>query len=137
MARSTKPKEEDMHSSSRRLTLRTLVAGVTLLGVGALVSRARAASIKPSADSALIVVDVQNCFIPGGTLPVNKGDEIVPIINGLAKKFENVVITQDWHMPGHTSFASSHAGKKPFETTKLSYGTQVLWPDHCVQGSAD
>jgi nicotinamidase/pyrazinamidase len=107
------------------------------MGAGGFASRVYAAAIKPRADSALIVVDVQNCFIPGGTLPVNKGDEIVPIINNLAKKFENVVITQDWHTPAHTSFASSHPGKKPFETIQLSYGTQVLWPDHCVQGSSD
>jgi len=125
-----------MHNPSRRLTLRTL-AGLGLMSAGGLTTLARAAAIKPGADSALIVVDVQNCFIPGGTLPVNKGDEIVPLINGLAKKFENVVITQDWHTPAHTSFASSHAGKKPFETTKLAYGTQVLWPDHCVQGTND
>jgi nicotinamidase/pyrazinamidase len=107
------------------------------MGAGGFTSLVRAAPIKPRGDAALIVVDVQNCFVPGGTLPVKNGDEIVPIINGLAKKFENVVITQDWHTPGHTSFASSHPGKKPFETTKVSYGTQVLWPDHCVQGSAD
>jgi len=125
-----------MHNPSRRLMLRTF-AGLGLIGAGGLVSFARAAAIKPAADSALIVVDVQNCFIPGGTLPVNKGDEIVPIINAMAKKFENVVITQDWHTPGHTSFASAHSGKKPFETIKLSYGTQVLWPDHCVQGTND
>jgi nicotinamidase/pyrazinamidase len=116
--------------------LRTF-AGIGLMGAGGVISFARAAAIKPGADSVLIVVDVQNCFIPGGTLPVNKGDEIVPIINAMAKKFENVVITQDWHTPGHTSFASAHDGKKPFETIKLSYGTQVLWPDHCVQGTND
>jgi nicotinamidase/pyrazinamidase len=125
-----------MVDSSRRLTLRTL-AGLGLMSAGGLVTVARAAPIKPGASSALIVVDVQNCFIPGGTLPVNKGDEIVPIINALAKKFENVVITQDWHTPGHTSFASTHAGKKPFETTKVFYGNQVLWPYHCVQGTND
>jgi len=85
----------------------------------------------------LIVTDVQNCFIPGGTLPVAKGDEIVPMVNNLARRFENVVITQDWHPRGHASFASSHAGKKPFETTQLHYGEQVLWPDHAVQGSED
>ncbi|HUL65580.1 MAG TPA: bifunctional nicotinamidase/pyrazinamidase [Burkholderiaceae bacterium] len=125
-----------MHNPSRRFMLRTF-AGIGLMGAGGLVSFARAAAIKPGADSVLIVVDVQNCFIPGGTLPVTKGDEIVPIINAMAKKFENVVITQDWHTPGHTSFASAHEGKKPFETIKLSYGTQVLWPDHCVQGTND
>src|SRR5882672_3625638 len=129
-------KEEEMNNSKRRAMLQTL-AGLGLLSAGGLTSFVRAAPMKPGADSALIVVDVQNCFVPGGTLPVNKGDEVVPIINGLAKKFENVVITQDWHTPGHTSFASSHPGKKPFETTKLAYGTQVLWPDHCVQGTDD
>src|SRR5215467_13119769 len=107
--------EEEMHNPNRRLMLR-MFAGLGLMGAGGLVSFARAAAIKPGADSVLIVVDVQNCFIPGGTLPVNKGDEIVPIINAMAKKFENVVITQDWHTPGHTSFASAHEGKKPFET---------------------
>ena len=65
------------------------------------------------------------------------GEQVVPVINRLAKLFDNVVVTQDWHTPGHASFASAHAGKKPFETTKLSYGTQVLWPDHCVQGTPD
>jgi nicotinamidase/pyrazinamidase len=78
---------------------------------------------------------VQNCFIPGGSLAVNDGDKIIPIINRLAPAFEHVVLTQDWHTPGHVSFASSHPGKKPFDTTSLPYGTQVLWPDHCVQGT--
>jgi nicotinamidase/pyrazinamidase len=87
------------------------------------------------ADACLIVVDVQNDFIPGGALAVAKGDEVVPIANRLAARFENVVLTQDWHPRGHASFASSHPGKKPFETVELSYGTQVLWPDHCVQGT--
>ena len=87
--------------------------------------------------AALIVVDVQNCFVTGGTLPVKDGEQVVPVINRIAATFENIVVTQDWHTPGHASFASSHAGKKPFETTKLRYGTQVLWPDHCVQGTAD
>ena len=96
-----------------------------------------AATIKPDAKSALIVVDVQNCFVDGGTLPVKGGAQIVPIINKLAASFENIVVTQDWHTPGHASFASTHAGKKPFETTQMPYGTQVLWPDHCVQGSDD
>ena len=96
-----------------------------------------AGKIKPAANSALIVVDVQNCFVTGGTLPVKGGEEVVPVINRLAAGFENVVLTQDWHTKGHASFASAHAGKKPFETTKLAYGTQVLWPDHCVQGTDD
>ena len=92
---------------------------------------------KLGSNTALIVVDVQNCFVTGGTLPVKDGEAIVPLINTLAKGFKNVVITQDWHTPGHVSFASAHAGKKPFEVTKLAYGTQVLWPDHCVQGTKD
>ncbi|MCA0325426.1 MAG: bifunctional nicotinamidase/pyrazinamidase [Proteobacteria bacterium] len=96
-----------------------------------------AATVKAGPKAALIVVDVQNCFVDGGTLPVKGGAEVVPVINKLAGGFENIVITQDWHTPGHASFASSHPGKKPFETTQLSYGTQVLWPDHCVQGSED
>ena len=91
--------------------------------------------IKPEADSVLIVVDVQNCFMPGGSLAVKRGDEVVPIINKLAQSFQNVVITQDWHHPQHISFASQHPGKKPFEQIELPYGAQVLWPDHCVQGT--
>ncbi len=93
------------------------------------------AKIKPGSQDLLLVVDVQNCFMPGGSLAVNDGDKIVPIINRIAPAFEHVILTQDWHTPGHISFASSHAGKKPFETVSLPYGTQVLWPDHCVQGT--
>ena len=109
-------------------------AGVILFGSGSL---ARAAAVKPDSKSALIVVDVQNCFVTGGTLAVKGGEEVVPVINKLAPAFQNIVVTQDWHTPGHISFASAHTGKKPFETTKLAYGTQVLWPDHCVQGTPD
>ena len=84
----------------------------------------------------LVVVDVQNDFIPGGALAVPQGDEVVPEINRLAARFDDVILTQDWHPRGHASFASSHPGKKPFETIELPYGSQVLWPDHCVQGTA-
>lgn len=94
-----------------------------------------AATIKPSNRDVFIVVDVQNCFIPGGSLAVKDGDQIVPVINKLAKGFRHVVMTQDWHTPDHVSFASQHAGKKPFEMIDLPYGKQVLWPDHCVQGT--
>ena len=83
----------------------------------------------------LIVVDVQNDFCPGGALAVPRGDEIVPVVNRLAARFRNVVLTQDWHPAGHFSFASTHPGKKPFETIAAPYGPQVLWPDHCVQGT--
>ena len=111
-----------------------IAAGGLVLAAG---SRAFAqAKIKPGPQDVLLVVDVQNCFIPGGSLAVNDGDKIIPIINRLAPAFEHVVLTQDWHTPGHVSFASSHPGKKPFETTSLPYGTQVLWPDHCVQGTS-
>ncbi|TAN55368.1 MAG: bifunctional nicotinamidase/pyrazinamidase [Betaproteobacteria bacterium] len=84
----------------------------------------------------LIVVDVQNDFMPGGALAVPRGDEVVPVINRIAAQFEWIVATQDWHPRAHASFASSHPGRKPFETTRLPYGEQVLWPDHCVQGTA-
>ena len=90
---------------------------------------------KPGLSSASVVVDVQNCFLPGGSLAVKDGDQVIPVINRIAKEFENVVMTQDWHTAHHISFASSHEGKKPFEVIKLAYGNQVLWPDHCVQGS--
>ena len=89
----------------------------------------------PGARSVLIVVDVQNDFCPGGALAVGDGDQVVPVINRLAARFENVVLTQDWHPAGHASFASSHPGRKPFEVIPLGYGPQVLWPDHCIQGS--
>ena len=90
---------------------------------------------KPGPDAALLVVDVQNSFTPGGSLVVNEGGEIIPLVNRLARGFENVVLTQDWHPAGHISFASSHPGKKPFDLIDLPYGSQVLWPDHCIQGS--
>jgi nicotinamidase/pyrazinamidase len=86
-------------------------------------------------NSVLLVMDVQNDFLPGGALAVPRGDEVVPRVNRLASKFANVILTQDWHPPDHISFASRHAGRKPFESIELAYGTQVLWPDHCVQGS--
>jgi len=84
----------------------------------------------------LLVVDIQNDFCSGGSLSVPRGDEVVPLINGLAGKFAHVVLTQDWHPRGHLSFSSSYPGKKPYQTIEVAYGTQVLWPDHCVQGTA-
>jgi nicotinamidase/pyrazinamidase len=83
----------------------------------------------------LLVVDIQKDFCPDGRLAVPRGDEVVPIVNRIAAKFTNVLLTQDWHPPGHLSFASSHPGKRPYETIEVDYGQQVLWPDHCVQGS--
>jgi nicotinamidase/pyrazinamidase len=83
----------------------------------------------------LIIVDVQSDFCPGGALAVPQGDQIVPAVNRLAAEFAHVVLTQDWHPRGHASFASSHPGKQPFDAIDLSYGRQILWPDHCVQGT--
>jgi nicotinamidase/pyrazinamidase len=91
---------------------------------------------KPDAEnSALIVIDLQNDFCPGGALAVSGGDEIVPLVNRLAGSFDHVILTQDWHPAGHSSFASSHAGKAPFASIQMPYGLQTLWPDHCVQGT--
>lgn len=84
---------------------------------------------------ALIVIDVQNDFCPGGALAVSGGDAIVPLVNRLVGAFDHVVLTQDWHPAGHSSFASTHEGSAPFETVEMPYGTQTLWPDHCVQGT--
>jgi nicotinamidase/pyrazinamidase len=83
----------------------------------------------------LLVIDVQNDFCPGGRLAVPRGDEVVPLVNRLARQFDHVVLTQDWHPSGHSSFASSHPAKQPFETVTLAHGPQILWPDHCVQGT--
>lgn len=91
--------------------------------------------LRPGPTDALLVVDVQVDFLPGGRLAVAGGDEIVAPVNALARRFAVVVATQDWHPADHVSFASNHPGKTPFETIELSYGTQVLWPDHCVIGS--
>jgi len=124
-------------NSTRRENLKFLAAFGALALSGRGLDAIAAGPVKPGRDSALVVVDVQNCFVTGGTLPVKGGEDVVPVINKLARLFENVIVTQDWHTPGHASFASTHAGKKPFETTRLSYGTQVLWPDHCVQGTPD
>ena len=85
--------------------------------------------------SALLVIDVQNDFTPGGQLAVPEGDLIVPLINRLGGLFKQVIIAQDWHPSGHASFASSHPGRKPYDVIQLPYGEQVLWPDHCVQGT--
>jgi nicotinamidase/pyrazinamidase len=90
--------------------------------------------IQPS--DLLLVIDVQNDFCPGGALAVGEGDAVVPVINRLAERFDHVVLTQDWHPAGHSSFASSHPGSSPFETVAMPYGPQTLWPDHCVQGTA-
>lgn len=84
---------------------------------------------------ALLVVDVQYDFCPGGSLPVPEGDTIIPLINALSARFDRVILTQDWHPPGHSSFASSYPGRQPYDTVTMPYGEQILWPDHCVQGS--
>jgi nicotinamidase/pyrazinamidase len=125
-------------STNRRQFLSSAMGGIVAAGAAGGARRAWAqgtAKIKPAGSDVLLVVDVQNDFIPGGALPVKEGDQVVPLVNQIATGFRHVILTQDWHTPGHISFASTHPGKKPFETTKLAYGTQVLWPDHCVQGT--
>lgn len=89
--------------------------------------------MRPGPDDCLLVVDVQNDFMPGGALAVPHGDEIVPVVNRLARVFPHVVLTQDWHPADHVSFAANHAGAEPFQMLALPYGQQVLWPVHCVQ----
>lgn len=86
---------------------------------------------------ALVVVDVQNGFTTGGGLPVPHGEDVVPVINRIGRRFANVILTQDWHPPGHASFASSHPGRRAYEVIDLPYGPQMLWPDHCVQDTVD
>ena len=93
------------------------------------------APVSRQSGDVLLVIDVQNDFCPGGHLAVPGGDEVVPVINGLIELFDHVVLTQDWHPAGHSSFASSHSGAEPFSQTTMPYGPQTLWPDHCIQGS--
>jgi nicotinamidase/pyrazinamidase len=122
---------------NRRNVLRALSgACAAVLGAKTLLA-ASLGKIKPDIASALLIIDVQNCFVAGGSLAVKDGDAVVPVINRIAPAFENVILTQDWHPPGHASFASTYPGRKPYETIKLAYGNQVLWPDHCVQGTSD
>ncbi len=119
--------------TNRRNLLASSAGSLVLCLMG---SRVAAALKLPAGDNdVFVVVDVQNCFVPGGSLAVMGGDEIVPLVNRLAKRFRHVVLTQDWHTADHVSFASQHPGKKPFDTVALPYGTQLLWPDHCVQGT--
>ena len=123
---------------SRRDTLIHMAAGAAAAAAPmsvATLARGQTMTIKPNADDVLVIVDVQYDFLPGGSLAVPDGGAVIAPINALARRFQHVVLTQDWHPAGHASFASSHPGKKPFETTQLSYGTQVLWPDHCIQGT--
>src|ERR1700733_3319893 len=114
---------------------RQILAGLGTMVIASAIPKALSAAtpIKIDDASALLVIDVQNGFLPGGSLAVKDGDQVIPVINRIAKSFANVVMTQDWHTAGHISFASSHPGKKPFELIDLPYGKQVLWPDHCVQ----
>jgi nicotinamidase/pyrazinamidase len=126
----TVDRREFLKGAGRSLVVAGIAGAARVVG-----AQTGSMKMKPTAQDVLLVIDVQNCFTPGGSLAVKEGDQIIPLINRLATAFEHVVLTQDWHTPGHISFASSHAGKKPFETTQLPYGTQVLWPDHCVQGT--
>ncbi len=119
---------------NRRQIILTTIQATAIAGLMPMAAQA-ADKIAIDDKSVLLVIDVQNCFLPGGSLAVKDGDQVVPVINRIAKSFANVVMTQDWHTVGHVSFASSHSGKKPFEVIDLNYGKQVLWPDHCVQGT--
>jgi nicotinamidase/pyrazinamidase len=92
--------------------------------------------IRPADDDLLLIIDVQKDFCPGGALAVTDGDAVVPVINRLIERFDHVVLTQDWHPAGHSSFATSHPGSAPFESIAMPYGEQTLWPDHCIQGSS-
>jgi nicotinamidase/pyrazinamidase len=94
-----------------------------------------ASPISINSQDVLLVIDLQADFMPGGALAVDGGHEVIPLVNQLAARFEHVAVTQDWHPPGHASFASTHEGAKPFETKRLEYGDQTLWRDHCVQGT--
>jgi nicotinamidase/pyrazinamidase len=91
--------------------------------------------ISVSDNDLLLIIDVQNDFCPGGALAVADGDAVVPVVNRLAERFDHVVLTQDWHPSGHSSFATAHPGSAPFETISMAYGPQTLWPDHCIQGT--
>ncbi|KWV51708.1 nicotinamidase [Bradyrhizobium macuxiense] len=91
--------------------------------------------MKIERDDLLLVIDVQNDFCPGGALAVADGDAVVPVVNRLAGRFDHVVLTQDWHPAGHSSFATSHPGAAAFSTVSMPYGPQMLWPDHCIQGT--
>src|SRR6516225_9642326 len=91
---------------------------------------------RPTSGDLLLIVDIQNDFCAGGSLSVPGGDEVVPLINRLASAFAHAALTQDWHPRDHLSFASEHEGRQPFETVRLSYGMQTLWPEHCVQGTS-
>ena len=84
---------------------------------------------------ALLLIDLQLDFMPGGALAITGGDEVIPVCNALARRFQHVILTQDWHPPGHISFASSHAGAAPFTVVEVAYGAQTLWPEHCLQGT--
>jgi nicotinamidase/pyrazinamidase len=135
--RVTQRTEDDMMDCNRRDFLKGAASMMVLAGMsGTAAAAAAQGKIKSGGDDVLLVVDVQNCFTPGGSLAVKEGDQIIPLVNRIARAFQHVVLTQDWHTPGHISFASSHPGKKPFETIQLPYGTKVLWPDHCVQGTS-
>lgn len=90
----------------------------------------------PGEADCLVVIDLQNDFMPGGALAVPDGDAVVPVINRLAPRFHHVIATQDWHPAGHSSFASAHPDRAPFETVQAAYGEQTLWPDHCIQGTS-
>jgi nicotinamidase/pyrazinamidase len=128
------PRPDD--APSRRETLQLISAAAAATAFVPMPRGAQTASITPAPGDVFIVVDVQYDFLPGGALAVPKGDEVIAPINALAKRFQHVVMTQDWHTKAHVSFASRHAGKKPFEQTKLEYGDQVCGPTTAFRARA-
>src|SRR5215475_7379050 len=132
----TPNRREFLHGLAGGIVVSGMMAGTVAAQSGGSVAAAGGGKrMKPGERDVLLVVDVQNDFLPGGALAVKDGDQVIAVINRLAPAFARVVFTQHWHTPGHVSFASSHPGKKPFDTIELPYGSQVLWPDHCVQGT--
>jgi len=131
-----------MHNISRRKLIVASLGATALAATGSAFAKSADGNKtflkgnKMNSQRALIIVDMQYDFLPGGALAVQDSDVIIPFINSLYDKFDNIIVTQDWHPAGHISFASSHEGKKPLDVIETSYGPQVLWPDHCVQGSS-
>ncbi len=123
-------------SAFNRRSFLAAVGGLATVAALPITRAIASGKISVTDSDVFLIIDVQNCFMPNGTLPVPNGEQVVPLINKIAKGFKNVVLTQDWHPAGHISFASTHK-KKPFEVMEMVYGTQVMWPDHCVQGTLD
>ncbi|SNY66406.1 bifunctional nicotinamidase/pyrazinamidase [Enterobacter sp. CC120223-11] len=131
---------EGLPSLSRRHLIAATFGATAMIACGGAIAQTEnrqktARNGRGGGKRALIIVDMQNDFLPGGALAVERGDEIIPVINALYEKFDTIIVTQDWHPHGHISFASAHDGKEPNDTIDTPNGPQILWPDHCVQGT--